>query len=105
MAIFTFLLTLILGQGRQSKHFLLIQLEFTAGESLFPKWVLVIWRALVHFYVIMTHELDFEIGYGKQIVRNELNAKPDDLVVYITSKGNPFQSHKTKIKTGQWHTF
>jgi hypothetical protein len=52
-----------------------------------------------------THELDFEVGYGKQLVRNELNAQADDLLVYMTSQGNPFQSYIKKIKRGQWHTF
>jgi hypothetical protein len=52
-----------------------------------------------------THELDFEIGYGKQIIRNELNAAADDLIVYMTSQANPFQSYATKIKRDQWHTF
>jgi hypothetical protein len=28
-----------------------------------------------------THELDFEVGYGKN-TRNELEAEPDDLIVY-----------------------
>ncbi|MEZ7499650.1 hypothetical protein QO200_12985 [Flavobacterium sp. Arc3] len=56
-------------------------------------------------YINDTQELDFEVGYGKQITRNLLKAEPDDLIVYMTSQGNPFQSHKTKIKRGQWHTF
>lgn len=51
-----------------------------------------------------THELDFEVGYGKQAVRQELNAASDDLIVYMTSQGNPFQSIKNKIKRGQWYT-
>ena len=51
------------------------------------------------------HELDFEIGYGKQIIRNELSAATDDLIVYMTSQANPFQSYATKIKRNQWHTF
>lgn len=50
-----------------------------------------------------THELDFEVGYGKQAVRQELNAASDDLIVYMTSQGNPFQSIKNKIKRGQWY--
>lgn len=52
-----------------------------------------------------THELDFKIGYEKQIVSNELNAEPDNLIVYMTSQGTPLQSYRTKIKRGQWHTF
>lgn len=51
------------------------------------------------------HELDFEIGYGKQIIRDNLNAEADDLIVHMSSQDNPSHSHKTKIKRGQWHTF
>jgi hypothetical protein len=50
-----------------------------------------------------THELDFEIGYGTQAIRNQLVAEPDDLIVYMTSQGNPFQSVQKKIKRGQWY--
>ena len=49
------------------------------------------------------HELDFEVGYGTQIVRNKLAAQNDDLIVYMTSQGNPFQSVTKKIKRGQWY--
>ncbi|WP_235831722.1 hypothetical protein [Flavobacterium rhamnosiphilum] len=51
-----------------------------------------------------THELDFEIGYGNQAIRNQLEADPDDLIAYMTSQANPFQSFKKKIKRGQWYT-
>lgn len=51
-----------------------------------------------------THELDFEIGYGKQSIRQQLNAAEDDLVAYMTSQANPFQSYAIKIKREQWHT-
>jgi len=51
-----------------------------------------------------THELDFEIGYGKQAERNELNAASDDLIVYMTSQANPVQSFRNVIKRGQWYT-
>lgn len=50
-----------------------------------------------------THELDFEIGYGKQTERTALNAASDDLIVYMTTQGNPFQSYKIKIKREQWY--
>ena len=50
-----------------------------------------------------THELDFEIGYGTQTIRDQLAAEPDDLIAYMTSQGNPFQSATKKIKRGQWH--
>lgn len=49
------------------------------------------------------HELDFEIGYGKETVRNSLNATDDELVVYITSQGNPHHQLKTTIKRKQWY--
>jgi hypothetical protein len=42
------------------------------------------------------HEIDFEVGYGKQTLREQLNAEADDLIVYMTSQGNPFQSFNTK---------
>ncbi len=51
-----------------------------------------------------THELDFEIGYGKQAIRDQLAAAPDDLIVYMTSQGYPFQSVQKKIKRDQWYT-
>jgi len=50
------------------------------------------------------HELDFEIGYGKESVRNELNAKDDDLIVYMTSQDNPFKSIQKKIKCNKWYS-
>ncbi len=51
-----------------------------------------------------THELDFEIGYGKLTERAEMNAQADELLVYMTSQANPFQSIKHKIKTENWYT-
>lgn len=52
-----------------------------------------------------THELDFEIGYGKETVRQGLNAASDDLIVYATSQANPSHSFQSKIKREQWYTF
>ena len=49
------------------------------------------------------HELDFEIGYGKDNVRKALNATDDELVVYITSQGNPHYQLKTTIRRNQWY--
>lgn len=49
------------------------------------------------------HELDFEIGYGSQAIRNQLLAQSDDLIVYMSSQANPFQSIQKKIKRGQWY--
>ncbi|OYX81469.1 MAG: hypothetical protein B7Y83_17205 [Flavobacteriales bacterium 32-34-25] len=56
-------------------------------------------------YADDTHELDFEIGYGKETIRQGLNATTDDLVVYATSQANPSHSFQSKIKRGQWYTF
>lgn len=50
-----------------------------------------------------THELDFEIGYGKQSERESLNALDDELIVYMTSQANPAQTHRKTIKRGQWY--
>lgn len=51
-----------------------------------------------------SHELDFEIGYGKALVRQKLNAKVDDLILYTNSQGNPSKSTLFKIKRNQWYT-
>lgn len=48
-----------------------------------------------------THELDFEIGYGKQTVRDGLKAESDDLILYMTSQANPPSSTPIKIKREQ----
>lgn len=51
-----------------------------------------------------SHELDFEVGYGTQAIRNQLAAKTDDLIVYMTSQGNPFYAIQKTIKREKWHT-
>lgn len=51
-----------------------------------------------------THELDFEIGYGNQAIRQQLNAASDELIVYNTSQANPYHSFQSKIKREQWYT-
>lgn len=51
-----------------------------------------------------THELDFEIGYGKQSERESLNALSDELIVYMTSQANPAQTYRKTIKREQWYT-
>ncbi|MFA9192076.1 hypothetical protein AAGV28_11920 [Flavobacterium sp. FZUC8N2.13] len=51
-----------------------------------------------------THELDFEIGYGDQVLREELNAAPDELIVYTTSQANPYHSFQSKLKRENWYT-
>ncbi|MFY9153933.1 MAG: hypothetical protein WAO52_18070 [Prolixibacteraceae bacterium] len=50
------------------------------------------------------HEIDFEVGYGKQAVRDELGAQSDDYVAYMTTQDNPFKSVPVLIKGG-WHIF
>lgn len=50
------------------------------------------------------HEIDFEVGYGKQNVREELQAAPDEVIAYMTTQDHPFQSVPVKIKKG-WHIF
>lgn len=51
-----------------------------------------------------SHELDFEIGYGKALVRQKLNAEVDDLLLYTNSQGHPSKSEIFKIKRNQWYT-
>lgn len=55
-------------------------------------------------YADDTHELDFEIGYGKETVRQGLNAASDDLIVYATSQANPSHSFQSKLKRENWYT-
>ncbi len=50
------------------------------------------------------HELDFEIGYGKQSVREEVGAVPGELLVYMTSQDFPYESVIKRIHPG-WHLF
>jgi len=51
-----------------------------------------------------THELDFEIGYGKQSERESLNALPDELIVYMSTQSNPAQTYRKTIKRGLWYS-
>lgn len=50
-----------------------------------------------------THEVDFEIGYGKASLRENLKAQDTDLVCYCTSQGYPFSSHQILIKKEAWY--
>ena len=50
------------------------------------------------------HELDFEIGYGSKTVRDEYEAKPDQMMACMTCQGHPFSSSYVPISPG-WHTF
>jgi hypothetical protein len=49
------------------------------------------------------HELDFEIGYGSKAVRQELKAKADEVVVYMSSQGLPNVCKKIVLKRAQWY--
>lgn len=50
------------------------------------------------------HELDFEVGYGKKEVREQLKARPNEMIAYMTSQDFPYSSIPVKLKTG-WHIF
>lgn len=50
------------------------------------------------------HEIDFEVGPGNDKIRKQLNASPKDLVVYMTTQGNPYHTTTALIKAG-WHIF
>lgn len=50
------------------------------------------------------HEIDFEIGPGKDELRARLNAADDELIGYMTTQGNPYHTKTVKIKPG-WHIF
>jgi hypothetical protein len=49
------------------------------------------------------HELDFEIGYGKEQLRKKSDAKDDEVLCYITSQGNPWHQKIKPIKTNAWY--
>lgn len=53
-------------------------------------------------YADDTHELDFEIGYGKASARQSCGAGDGDLVACLTNQGNPHNSTYVKITPG-WH--
>lgn len=50
------------------------------------------------------HEIDFEVGPGNDRIRKQLEAEPDELVVYMTTQGNPYHTTPVTIKPG-WHIF
>ncbi len=54
-------------------------------------------------YLDDRHEFDFEIGYGKAVVRTELNAERDDLICYATCQDGPHSSTQVLVKTNTWH--
>lgn len=49
-----------------------------------------------------THELDFEIGYGKDAARTGCGAAEDQMVACLTNQGLPYNSTYTPISVG-WH--
>ena len=50
------------------------------------------------------HELDFEIGYGQAAIRGIYNAKPNEVVCYMTSQDLPHQSEKITLEMNRWYT-
>ncbi|MGN1225676.1 MAG: hypothetical protein ACI4TL_00395, partial [Candidatus Cryptobacteroides sp.] len=54
-------------------------------------------------YADDSHELDFEIGYGKAAAREACGAAADEMVACMTSQDLPFNSTYTPISVG-WHT-
>jgi hypothetical protein len=50
------------------------------------------------------HEIDFEVGYGKDSVRLEAGAAPDEMIAYMTTQDHPNKSVYVAIKSG-WHIF
>ena len=46
------------------------------------------------------HEIDFEVGYGKESVRLETGAAPDEMIAYMTTQDNPSKSDYIPINTG-----
>jgi len=53
-------------------------------------------------YADDTHELDFEIGYGKQEARESCGVGEGELVACLTNQALPFNSTYVKILPG-WH--
>ena len=50
------------------------------------------------------HEIDFEVGPGNEHIRKQLNAGKKDMVVYMTTQGNPYHTTPVLIRPG-WHIF
>lgn len=50
------------------------------------------------------HEIDFEIGYGKQEAREKCGAQEGDMIACMTNQDLPFISNNVPIKPG-WHIF
>ncbi len=54
-------------------------------------------------YADDSHEMDFEIGYGKAAARKACGAAENEMVACMTSQDLPFNSTYTPISVG-WHT-
>lgn len=50
------------------------------------------------------HEVDFEVGYGKEDVRENLHCSENELVACMTNQAFPFKSEYVAITPG-WHEF
>lgn len=50
------------------------------------------------------HEIDFEVGYGKESERAKYKAKEGEVLAYMTTQAHPFSSVAYPIKPG-WHIF
>lgn len=49
------------------------------------------------------HEIDFEIGYGSAEKRMEYESKDDEVLCYMTSQANPYQSEIVNLKMNRWY--
>lgn len=49
------------------------------------------------------HEVDFEIGYGTNEIRDKLGAKEDELVCYFSSQGFPASRSQILVKRKNWY--
>lgn len=52
-----------------------------------------------------THEIDFEIGSGTAEARVRYGAKDDEVLMYLTSQGNPWHQTVIPIKHECWYDF
>jgi hypothetical protein len=55
-------------------------------------------------YCDNNHQIEFKVGYGKEVVRRRLGAESDDFIVYMISQDDPFKCVRKKMKSG-WHIF
>lgn len=51
-----------------------------------------------------THEVDFEIGYGKASDRQRLKTAADEVICWCTNQASPFDSTGFNIKPNSWYT-